>query len=191
MGPGALHHGFRRRVAVLFQKAFFQAASVDTDTDGNVLAPALFRYGTDILLAADVARIDADGIRSPVGTFQCQPIIEMNVTDDGYGGTLLQGGNSFRRFHIRYRDPDNVTSGSMEIHDLSDGGIHIPGLGIAHGLYRNCRVTADRHIAHHQFFCQFPFRHIIIPHCMISFVISLNITTAIRPSSRTMPTALM
>ena len=92
---------------------------------------------------------------------------------DGLGGAL-----------IGHRKAHDLTARGLKALNLGYGGLHIPGLGIAHGLNRDGAAAADFQSAHVDFFRHFSFHYPVT-----ILMISLSITKAISASSSTMPAA--
>ena len=63
MPQGGLHQRLRRR-AVLREQILRDAAGVDADADGNAVCPAGIRDRADLILGADVAGVDANGVKA-------------------------------------------------------------------------------------------------------------------------------
>jgi hypothetical protein len=45
--------------------------------------------------------------------------------------------------------PDDVGANPLDPLDLLDGGGHVRGLGVGHGLYRDGGIAPNRHVADH------------------------------------------
>ena len=85
MAHGALHQGFRRGMAVFLQELFVQAAAVDPDPDGNVLALAHLHHRLHPVFPANVAGVDADLRRAAFRCGNGQLVVKMNVRHQGQG----------------------------------------------------------------------------------------------------------
>ena len=79
----AFHQCFRRRCAVFFQQFFFQRTAVYPNADGNIFGFARFHYRPNTAFIPNVARIDPYFVDSRRHTFQCQPVIEMDIRHQG------------------------------------------------------------------------------------------------------------
>ena len=185
MALGALHHGLRAGVAVLFDEPGLQTAGVDADADGDAPFPAGLRHRLHVLRAADVAGVDADLVNAPLRHRQGQPVVKMNIRHQGDADLLLDFGDGLGGAHIRDGQADNVRPRHLHGLDLGHRGLHVPGLGVAHGLDGDRGAAADLHPAHVYFFHGISFIH----HFVTILKISLNITNAISASSSIMPAA--
>ena len=77
----AFYNAFRCHMSVFFNDRLFQRAAVDTDTDRHM---ACFCHVHDRfypILAADISRINTYFIHTVFHSFNCQPIIKMNIAD--------------------------------------------------------------------------------------------------------------
>ena len=185
VAPGALHHGLRARVPVFFQKPLFKTSGVDADADGYVSGPAGSGHGLHLLLAADVAGVDPYFVYAPRGALQGEAVVKMDIRHKGNVHALLDGGYGHRRGHIRHRQAHDVAARGPQGPDLGNGGFHVPGLCVAHGLHRHRRAATDGKAARAYFS-----RCVSLIHYPVTILkISLNMTMAIRPSSITMPAA--
>ena len=144
MALRALHHGLRAGVAVLFHEPLFERACVHADADGDVPCLAGLGHGLDVFLAADVAGIDADFVDAARGSLEGEAVVKMDIRHQRHAHLLLDGGHSLRRLHVGDGDAHDIGARRLHGADLLYGGLHVPGLGGAHGLYRNGRAPADR-----------------------------------------------
>ncbi len=147
VAEGAGHHGFRGRAAEGFQQVLLQASAVDPDADGDSLLAGLLDHRPDAVLAADVARIDAQAGRAAVRGHQRQAVVEVDVRHHGDGrpgADLMEdlagllGGNAH---------PDDFAAVRRVVVDLVDRRLHIPRVGLGHALHADGGVAADADFA--------------------------------------------
>ena len=130
-----LDERLRRRVAVLFEQALFQAAAVDADADGDAALPAGLGHLADIVRLADVAGVDADLVH--VGLRRCErkAVVKVDVGHDRDGRGVHDLGQGIRRGLIRH------------------GKARVRGVRVAHGLHRDRGAAADGNGADMDLFC--------------------------------------
>ena len=63
------------------------------------------------ILAADVARVDAQAVDAELGYPQSDLVIEMDIGDQRQLYALLDPAEGLRSLHRRHRDPDDVSAG--------------------------------------------------------------------------------
>ena len=132
MVHGAFYHSLRHRRTVFRQDVLFQAAAVDADADGHVLGVAGVGHSLDAVVAADVAGVDADFVRTRVQGGQRSAVVKVDISHDRDIHLLFDGGHDggVRRGGHRHAD------------DLAAGLRHALGLG------HIARYVLDRHIQH-------------------------------------------
>ena len=64
MAHCTLTEGLRRRAAIFFEQILFQTARIDPDADRQTALAAFLYHRGNPIVAADVARIDSDLIRT-------------------------------------------------------------------------------------------------------------------------------
>ena len=114
-----------------------------------------------MLFSSDVARVDADFVNPPFGCHQGKLIVKMDVSYKRHIRPIADGRKRLRRTDVRYGKTHNVTSGCLKGPDLFQGCFHIPGLGVAHALYRHRCLSADFQAANSDLSGLFPFLHLI------------------------------
>ena len=149
----ALDERLRRRVAILFEQALFQAAAVDADADGDTALPAGLGHLADIVRLADVAGVDADLVHAGLRRREREPVVKMNVGHDRDGRGAHDLGQGVRRGLIRHGETDDLAPGVMQPGDLLDGRARVRGVRVAHGLHRDRRAAADGDGADMDLFC--------------------------------------
>ena len=113
MAHGALYQRLGGHTAVLGPQLLFQRAAVDADADGDVLLAANVRHGLDLLLPADVAGVDPQGVDPPLGAHQRQLVVEVDVCDQGNSDLLLDLVYRLGSVLVRHRHPDDLASGIL------------------------------------------------------------------------------
>ena len=149
----ALDERLRRRVAILFEQALFQAAAVDADADGDAALPAGLGHLADIVRLADVAGVDADLVHAGLRRREREPVVKMNVGHDRDGRGMHDLGQGVRRGLVRHGETDDLAPGIMQPGDLLDGRARVRGVCVAHGLHRDRCAAADGDGADMDLFC--------------------------------------
>ena len=110
---GALYQRLGCHTAVLGPQLLFQRATVDADADRDVLLAANVRHGLDLLLPADVAGVDPQGVDPPLGAHQRQLVVEVDVCDQGNSDLLLDLVHRLGSVLVRNCHPDDLASGIL------------------------------------------------------------------------------
>jgi hypothetical protein len=71
-------------------------------------------------------------------------VVEVDICNQRHGHTRLDPLERIGGFHIGYGQPHNVTPGFGELLDLPNGGSHVSGIGVRHGLDGNGCISAHR-----------------------------------------------
>ena len=150
MSHGALHQGLGGDTAVLGPQLLFQRAAVDTDADGDGLLAADVRHRLHLLLPADIAGVDADGIDPPLCAHQGVFVVKVDVRDQGDGDLLADLVHRFRCRLVRDGHPDDLAARRLQGVDLGHGSRHVVGFRIAHGLDGHWGAAAHRHLTYHE-----------------------------------------
>ena len=148
VAQGALHHGLGRGGAELLQQVLLQAAAVDADADGDALLAGLVHHGPHAVLAADVARVDAQAGGAAVGGHQGQPVVEVDVGHHGDGAAGADLVEDLAGLLGGYAHPHDLAAGAGVVVDLVDGGLDVPGVRLRHALHGDGGVPAHGHLAH-------------------------------------------
>jgi hypothetical protein len=127
---GGFHERFRRRLAVLALQILADGAGIDPDTDRDALVAGAGHYLADLVVAADVARIDAQAVDAVLGDAQGDLVVEVDIGDQRHVGALANGAERLRRIHARHGYAHDVRSGVLERLDLRHGGVDIAGLRV-------------------------------------------------------------
>ena len=176
----AFHQCLGGDATILGLQILFQGAAIDADADGDMPVPTGLGHRFHLLLPADVAGVDADGVDALLRTAESIAVVEMNVCYQGDMDTLLDGAHRIGGSLVGNSHPDDLAPGLLQLEDLGHSGLHIVGLGIAHGLDGHRGTTAHRHSTHKDLFC-----HTLT--YRISLEISVKVTTSIRPISSKKP----
>ena len=143
VAQGALDHGRRTGVAVLLDQLAFQAAGVDADAHRQSL---FFGFADDLavaIVAADVARVDADLVDGMIQCGQGHFVVEVDVADERNVDAPFDLAEHTRVFGSWHRDAHQFTAGLFQSEDLSHGGFQIVCLRRGHRLHNNRIVAAD------------------------------------------------
>ena len=100
----------------------------------------------DRLAAADVSRIDPEPVRAGLESGESQAVVKVDVCNQRGANLLLDLFERCSSLFIRHSQSHDLTPGSLKLLDLPDRRSHIPGVRVGHGLNRNRRFAADRHI---------------------------------------------
>ena len=95
----------------------------------------------------------------------------MDVRDQRNAHLGLDGVDRAGAFFVGHRQAHDLGAGRLHRADLRDGGLDVPGLGIAHGLHADRDTAAHGKSADHDLFCLF-----FLCHPVTSLKISWNIT---------------
>ena len=102
MTQRGFHQRLGRRLAVLLLQVLFQGAGVDADADRDALVARSLDHRLDAILAADVARVDAQAIDAQLGHAQGDLVVEVNVGHQRYAHLLLDTTKGPGGVHVRY-----------------------------------------------------------------------------------------
>ena len=115
--------------------------------------PAGLGHRLHLLLPADVAGVDADGVDALLRAAQSIAVVEMDVRHHGDVDALLDGAYRVGGRLVGNGHPDDLASGLLQLEDLGHSGLHIVGLGIAHGLNGHRGAAAHGDSAHQDLSC--------------------------------------
>ena len=142
------------------QEGLVEAAPVDADAHRLVVTHGGLDEGGELLVAlgaaAHVARVDAQlgegGHR--LGVFVHQAVaVEVEVAHQGHGqalglqarADLGQGGHG--RLGVD-GDAHQFGAGAVQLGHLGDGGVHVGGVGVGHGLHHHRGAAAEGDALH-------------------------------------------
>ena len=150
---GALHQCLCRDAAVFGPQVLFQRSAVDPNADGDGFLAADVRHRLHLLLPANVAGIDADGVDAPLCARQGILVVEVDIRDQGDRNLFLDPVHRLCRGLIRNGNADDLASGGLQRVNLRHGSINLIRFRIAHGLDGNRSTAAHRHGPHYQLLC--------------------------------------
>ena len=106
------HRGFeqrlRRRLTVFFLQIFFQGTGVNADTDRNIFIAGAVHDHADTLFVTDVARVNTQAIDAVLGHFQCDAVVEVNISHQRNADLLFDQFERLSRIHGRDGDANNI-----------------------------------------------------------------------------------
>src|SRR5690606_622312 len=139
-----LDHGLGAGLAVFLQEVALKAAGIDADTHRAAMILGRLDHFLDALLAADIARVDAQTGRARLGRLDRALVVEVNVRherDRDLAHDLLE---RRRRLLVGAGNAHDVGADLLQRLDLRDRRLHVRGQGVGHRLNGDRRVAADR-----------------------------------------------
>ena len=127
------------------EKMLRQRARVRADPHRNPRPLGRADHLLDLLRAADVSRIDADGGDTGVDRLERQRGVEVDVGDDGDRREAHDQRQCLRVLRLRDGDPNELAAGGGESGDLRGGRLDVVRLRERHRLHSHGRTAADRH----------------------------------------------
>ena len=150
---GAVHHALGGKAAVLGQDVLFQGTGVDPDADGHMVHLGAVRHPAHLLRAADVAGVDAHFVNAVFHGGDGQRVVKMNVRHQRHRALIHQPPHRPGARPIVHRNAHQIAPRRRQLPDLLQGGGHVPGVRIGHGLNGNRRAAADQYAARLYLFC--------------------------------------
>ena len=145
----AFNEGLRGRTAVLAEYFLVKRSGVHPDADGD---PALLRrrdharYRRGI---PDISRVDSQSVGARFHRGDRETVIEMDIRDEGWwepacvfsprAAAALSSGTATRTISH---------PASWSLRDLVHGRVHVPGIGVRHGLHRDGSASAYGDVPH-------------------------------------------
>ena len=126
---------------------FFQRAAVDPNANGDLLLSANIRHRFYPIVAADIARVDADLVDPPLGSAQRQTIVKMNVRHQGHIHGVLDRLNQIQSRLVRNGKANYLAPGSCQSLGLRHRAVNVRRRHIQHGLYQHRAVATQGGIA--------------------------------------------
>ena len=106
------HSGFeqrlRRWLTVFFLQVFFQRTGIHTDTDRNIFIAGAVHYHADALFVTDVTWVNTQAVDAIFSDFQCNAVVEVNISHQRNADLLLDEFERFGGIHRRDGDANNV-----------------------------------------------------------------------------------
>jgi hypothetical protein len=133
-------------MAMSFEDLLLKGSGIDPYSDRDVPRQRFLDDFLDSFTAADISGIDAEPVSAGLEGGESKAVVKVDVRNQRGKNLLLDLLESFSSLFIRHGQPHNVTPGSLKLLDLPDRRIHIPGVRVGHGLNRNGRPAADRHL---------------------------------------------
>ena len=132
---------------VLRDQVLLEGAGVYADTDRDVPLLRAVHDSPDLLVRADVARVDTDLIRAVFHRFDGHAVVEVNVGHERNRDLLLDLTNRQRGLVGRHGAADDLAAGLLEAVNLRDGRRNVLRLRVAHGLDCDRVLPADLYIS--------------------------------------------
>ena len=146
MPQGALDHRLRGGFPVLGQEVFFERPGIHADPDGHFLLQGGPDNFLHLLLRADRPGIEPQAVNPGPERRQGEPVVEMDIGDDGDRDALPDGLESFGRRLVGNSQADNLATRFLQPLDLGDRPADLVGQGLGHRLDDDRRPSPDRHI---------------------------------------------
>ena len=140
---GAFHQRLGHRRAVFGQHLFFQAAGIHTDADGDILRLAGGGHFLHMVVAADVAGVQANFVHPRVHTGQSDAVVEVDVRHEGDVHGVLDGFDEANVLQGGHAHPHDLAARLGHPHRLGHVAGHVAGGHVEHGLHRHRVVPAD------------------------------------------------
>ena len=146
-----LYKGLRGGLAILFQQALVQGATIHADANWNAgIAGGLSDFLHAAIKLADIARVHADGGATSIDGLEDVLRLEVDIRNHRDGRLLGNGRKRFRIDGLRAGNAHDIAAGSGQLRDLLQRAVNVVRLGIGHRLHRDGRVRADTDRAHLQ-----------------------------------------
>ena len=149
MAEGGLHHSLGTDAPVLGQQGLLQRAAVDSDADGDPPPGAGLGHRLHVVGSPDVPWVDAHLVRPGGDGLQGQLVVKVDVHHYRDGAALFDLAHRLGGGHIGHRHPDNLAPRRRQSADLVEGGLHVVGAGVGHGLDGDRGAPSDGDPAHH------------------------------------------
>ena len=106
------HRGFeqrlRRWLAVFFLQIFFQGAGVNADTDRNIFIAGAVHDHANTLFVTDIARVNTQAIDAVFGHFQCDAVVEVDISHQRNADLLFDQLERLSGIHGWDGDANNI-----------------------------------------------------------------------------------
>ena len=158
-----LDQSLRRHAAVFFHQIPLQGTGIDTDADWYLMFLRTSHHGVQLLLAADIARIDPDFVRPILHCRDRHAIVKMNVGHQRNMNALFDLSDRFCRRLIRHRAPDDLAASLLQPENLRYRRFHVFRGRIRHRLNENPVSAANRTPSDSDHACMIPVSHVCLP----------------------------
>ena len=142
---GGSHHSLRRDATVLREDFLVQRTRIDADTDGDLCGLGFPDHSPDLLLAADVARIQAQCRNALMNGLDGQLIVKMNIGNQWHPDLFDDVAKILRRIHIRHGQAHDIAARRLQRTDLRHRRLGVRRLRIRHRLHGDGSAAADGH----------------------------------------------
>ena len=109
--------------------------------------PAGLHHQAGLGRAPQVAGVDADGVGPLLQGRQGQAVVEVDVGDQGQRALALDLPEGPGRLLIGHGQAGHFAARRGQAPDLGQGGPHVAGVGVGHGLHHHRGPAADLHRA--------------------------------------------
>ena len=126
-----------------------EAPRVHADPDGDAGVGGGPGHVLDVLLLADVPRVQPHRLHAGVDGGEREPVLEMDVGHDGHGRPGQDLGEGGGGVFVVAGDAHDVAARAGQRVHLLEGALDVGRLGRGHGLHRHRCSPADRDAPHH------------------------------------------
>ena len=144
---GRLDEGLRRDAAVLLENLLVEGAGVDADADRDAGLLGRLDDSLDLLLAADVARVEAQGVDALMDGLERELVVKVDVRDERHRDLAQDVAEVLRGLHVGHGETHDVATRCLQGADLGDGRFGVRRLRIRHRLHGDGRPAADGDLA--------------------------------------------
>jgi len=109
-----------------------------------MVRPGGVRQNVHMALAADIAGIDAQGGQPRFQRGHGQPVVEVDIRDQGERGTFIDETQRGGRSVVRHGQPGDLAAGVGQGAELAQRGVRVTGIGVGHALYEYGMSAAQR-----------------------------------------------
>ena len=135
--------------SVLFQKVRLDAARIRPHAHGDMMRLDAVRDEGDLLLPADVARVDAQLVRAPLHRHHGKAGGKVDVGNDRHTDARLDEGQRSCVLLVGDGNAHDIAPRFLKAQDLGGACFHAARLFGGHALDGNGRAAPDRDSAHH------------------------------------------
>ena len=143
----AVHHALGSQPAVFGKNVLFQGTGVHPDADGHVVGLGAVRHPAHLVCPANVAGVDAHFVDAVLHGGDGQGVVKVNVRHQGHRAGVHQCANRPGARPVVHRHAHQVAPRRCQPLDLIQGGGHVPGVRVGHGLNGDRGPAADQYAA--------------------------------------------